>query len=220
MSGKCNPKAGDLHAENTGVTMQNINVNIYKKEGIQNTKATLEKVQQRIKDSDISQIVVATTTGQTALTAAELMPEIEVIGVTMHAVDEDVYVKRRGAEVLAKDPEIMQRAQQKGVKFYTGVHPFRGAVSSALSEAFGGYSAHDVIHKFLMKIFSTGTKVAIECTLMAADGGLLDMNKDIIAMGGYRGGADTALVIKPAYSYRLFELKIREFICFPRERGD
>ncbi len=218
MSGKCNPDVVNL--QNTGVTMQNINVNIYEKEGIQNTEATLEKVRQRVKDSDISQIVVATTTGQTALTAAEMMPETEVIGVTMHAVDEDVYVNRHGKKILAKNPEIMQRARQKGVKFYTGVHPFRGAVSSALSEAFGGYSVHDVIHKFLMKIFSTGTKVAIECTLMAADGGFLDMDKDIIAMGGYRGGADTALVLKPAYSYRLFEMKIREIICFPRERGE
>ena len=197
--------------------MQNINVNIYEKEGIENTEATLERVRQRAIDLNIHQIVVATTTGQTALTSAEIMPNMDVIGVTMHAVDTDVYVNRNGKKVLAKDPEIMKKARQKGVKFYTGVHPFRGAVTNALSDAFSGYSIHDVIAEMLKKLFSTGTKVAIECSLMAADAGYLDIEKDIIAIGGYRGGADTALVLKPAYSYRLFEMKIREIISFPRE---
>jgi len=197
--------------------MQNINVNIYGKEGIENTEATLERVRQRAIDLNIHQIVVATTTGQTALTSAEIMPNMDVIGVTMHAVDTDVYVNRNGKKVLAKDPEIMKKARQKGVKFYTGVHPFRGAVTNALSDAFSGYSIHDVIAEMLKKLFSTGTKVAIECSLMAADAGYLDIEKDIIAIGGYRGGADTALVLKPAYSYRLFEMKIREIISFPRE---
>jgi uncharacterized protein len=196
--------------------MQRLSVNLYDKEGIENTKATLDRVKQRAADLGIRQLVLATTTGQTALTCAELMPDMEVIGVTMHAVDDDVYVKRHGKNVKAKDPNIMQTARQNGVKFYTGVHPFRGSVSSALREAFGGYTTEHVIAELLKDLFSTGTKVAIECTLMAADAGYLDMQKDIIAIGGYRGGADTALVLKPAYSYKLFEMKIREIICFPR----
>ncbi|MEA2012308.1 MAG: pyruvate kinase alpha/beta domain-containing protein [Verrucomicrobiota bacterium] len=198
-------------------SMHNINVNIFEKEGIKNTEATLDKVRQRATDTNIMEIVVATTTGQTALTVAESMPDMDVVGVTMHAVDTNVFVNRHGKKVQAKDPEIMEKARQKGVRFYTGVHPFRGAVTSALSDAYGGYSAHDIMSEMLMKLFSTGTKVAIECSLMAADAGYLDMGKDIIAIGGYRGGADTALVLKPTYSYRFFEMKIREIICFPRE---
>ncbi|MDK2848814.1 MAG: uncharacterized protein PWP34_2167 [Desulfuromonadales bacterium] len=196
--------------------MQTIPVNIYDKEGIENTDATLEKVLERAQDLNIRQVVVATTTGQTALACADSMPGMDIIGVTMHAVDSDVYVNRHGEKVLAKDPSIMEEARRKGVKFYTGVHPLRGAVTNALKDAFNGYSAHDVIAETLMKLFSTGTKVAVECTLMAADAGYLDMQNDIIAIGGYRGGADTALVLKPAYSYRLFEMKVREIICFPR----
>ncbi|MDZ7795773.1 MAG: hypothetical protein U5N56_01460 [Candidatus Marinimicrobia bacterium] len=76
-----------------------------------------------------------------------------------------------------------------------------------MNDTFGGYSAHDVVPEILKKLFSTGTKVAVECALMAADAGYLDMDNDIISIGGYRGGADTALVLKPAYSYRLFEMK-------------
>ncbi|MDG5814301.1 pyruvate kinase alpha/beta domain-containing protein [Chitinispirillales bacterium ANBcel5] len=197
--------------------MPAIPVNFYDTEGIENSDATLKSIRKRAKELDIKQIVVATTTGQTALKYADALPEAEIVAVTMHAVDKDVFVNRHGEKVMAKDPHIMDSARQKGVKFYTGVHPLGGAVSSALSGTFGGYTAHDIISEMLKKLFSTGTKVAIECALMAADAGYLDMSKDIIAAGGYRGGADTAVVMKPAFSYKLFEMKVREFICFPRE---
>jgi hypothetical protein len=199
--------------------MKNITVNIYEKEGIQNTEATLQAVKKRAGELGISQIVTATTTGQTALKFAEELGETDIIAVTMHAVDRDVYVKRHGEKVLAKDPEIMEKARKKGVKFYTGVHPLRGALSSTLKDSFGGYSANEVISETLMKLFSTGTKVAVECALMAADAGYLNMQKDIIVAGGYKGGVDTALVIKPAYSYSMFDMKIREFISFPENRA-
>jgi hypothetical protein len=191
---------------------------LYEKEGSQNTEATIAAVREKIGESGIQQIVVATTTGQTALACARSLPQIKtIVGVTMHAVDKDIYVKREGQDVLAKDPKIMEEARQTGVVFYTGVHPFKGAVSSALSEKVGGYATQDIMAEMLKQFFSTGTKVAIECTLMAADGGLIDTNQDVIALGGYRGGADTALVIKPAFSYRLFELKIKELIAYPRD---
>ena len=197
--------------------MQKTSMNLYEVEGIDNTFQTLEIVRSRAKELGIDQLVVATTTGQTALDCAEQMPEMKTIAaVTMHAIDRDIEVMRHGAKVLAKHPEIMEKARQAGVTFYTGVHPFRGAVSSAFNERFGGYSAHEVVADTLMRLFSTGTKVAIECTLMAADGGLIDTSKDVIALGGYRGGADTALVIKPAFSYRMFEMKVREILAFPR----
>ncbi len=196
--------------------MQEMSINLYDQEGIENTTATLNKAYDRARQLGIRQLVVATTTGQTALDCAELMPELEIIGVTMHAIDREIQVSRYGRKVKAKDPQIMERARQKGVRFYTGVHPFHGAVSSALRDALGGYSAHDVMAELLKSVFSTGTKVAIECAIMAADGGFLEMDQDIIALGGYRGGADTALVLKPAFSYRMFEMRIREVLCYPR----
>lgn len=200
--------------------MTTTQLELFEQEGPQNTERTLERVKACALERGIDQLVLATTTGQTALDCATLMPEMKTIAaVTMHAVEQPVHVMRHGNKVQAKDKDIMAQARAAGVQFYTGVHPFRGAVSSALHEQFGGYSAHDALAETLMKLFSTGTKVAIECTLMAADGGLIDTTKDVIALGGYRGGADTALVIKPAFSYRLFELKVRAFIAFPTARA-
>lgn len=200
--------------------MSKLNVNIYDEEGIRNTQETLDIVKHRAEQLGIDQIVTATTTGQTAVACAENLPDVKTIAaVTMHAIDKTIYVDRHGEKVLAKDPSLMEKARKAGVRFYTGVHPFRGAVSSAFSDKFDGYSVQDTASEILKQFFSTGMKVAIECTLMAADGGLIDTSKDAIAVGGYRGGIDTAIVVKPAFSYRMFELKIREIIAFPRERA-
>ncbi|MDZ7795772.1 MAG: pyruvate kinase alpha/beta domain-containing protein [Candidatus Marinimicrobia bacterium] len=99
--------------DNTEAAMQNITVNIYEKEGIENTEATLQKVREYVKDTGIGQIVVATTTGRTALECAEIIPDAAVIGVTMHAVDADIYVDRHGEKILAKDPDIMDKARKR-----------------------------------------------------------------------------------------------------------
>lgn len=200
--------------------MLELPVIVHDTEGIHNTDETLDIVKARAARLGIEQIVVPTTTGGTALSCAERMPAMKSIAaVTMHAVDKQIRVDRHGEQVFAKDPRIMEAARKAGVRFYTGVHPLGGAAASAFRETFGGYSAHDIVAHTLKRLFSTGTKVAVECTLMAADGGLIDTAKEAIALGGYRGGVDTALVVKPAFSYRLFELEIREVLAFPRGKA-
>ena len=65
---------------------------------------------------------------------------------------------------------------------------------------------------------SSGNGTNKEITAMAADAGLISSNRDIISIGGSNQGADTALVIKPANSKRLFEMKIKEIIAIPSVR--
>ena len=64
--------------------------------------------------------------------------------------------------------------------------------------------------------FSRGMKAAVECLLMAADAGLLDMDREVIAIAGTGTGADTAVVCKPAYPSTFHELEIREVLAKPR----
>ena len=59
-------------------------------------------------------------------------------------------------------------------------------------------------------------KVAVEVTVMAADAGLLDMTREVIAIAGTDEGADTALVLVPAYARKFKELEIREILAKPR----
>lgn len=52
---------------------------------------------------------------------------------------------------------------------------------------------------------------------MAADAGLILVDKDIIAIAGTGKGADTALRIRPANAAKFFDLKIREIIAKPHD---
>ena len=199
--------------------MTTVNVTYHEKAGVQNTEATLEAVKQRASVLGIKQLVTATTTGQMALTCAETFPEMEtIVGVMMHAVDQEIFVQRPEGKIRAPHPDIVDKARAKGVKIYRGTHSLMGALSSALQQKFGGWSSEALVSAAYMSI-STGTKVAVESVLMAADAGYLEMQSDVIAMGGWRGGVDTAVVIKPAYSHSFFDLRIREFIAMPRDGG-
>jgi len=64
--------------------------------------------------------------------------------------------------------------------------------------------------------FSQGMKVAVEIAVMAADAGLIDVSGEVISIGGTNEGADTAIVLKPAYARKFKELEIREIIAKPR----
>ena len=61
-------------------------------------------------------------------------------------------------------------------------------------------------------------KVCVEITITAADAGLIDMNNEIIAIGGTGRGADTVAVIKPAHSLDFFDLDIKEIVTMPRDK--
>jgi hypothetical protein len=50
---------------------------------------------------------------------------------------------------------------------------------------------------------------------MAADAGLIPVDRDIVAIAGTGKGADTALRIRPANSAKFFDLKIIEVIAKP-----
>ena len=172
------------------------------------TQATLEACHERAEELGIDQIVVATTSGQTALEAAQVFGDkAKIIGVTLHA--------GTWAKYAPPNPDIVAEARRHGVEFLTATHALMGHVGNALREKFGGVT-HTELIAFVLYMFSQGTKVAVEVVAMAADAGLLDVNKDAIGIGGTGGGADTALVIKPAYTTNFFDLKVREVICMPR----
>ena len=58
--------------------------------------------------------------------------------------------------------------------------------------------------------FSQGMEVAIEVALIVADAGLIIASTD--------KGADTAIVLKPTYTNKFFNLEIREIIAMSRHK--
>ncbi len=188
--------------------MAEISVRYFEQAGAVNTEATLQAAKQRADELGIRQVVVATSSGKTALQAAEMMPEMDtIVGVTLQAGLWEIYT--------GPDPEIVAQAAAKGVQFFTGIHTFMGAVASAIQNEFGGLPPEELIARTYYTI-SQGTKVAVECMIMAADAGLLDMDQDVISIAGTNGGADTALVVKPTFSNKFFQCRVREFLALPR----
>jgi uncharacterized protein len=67
-----------------------------------------------------------------------------------------------------------------------------------------------------LRMFGQGVKVAIECTVMSLDSGLIPFGETVLALGGTGRGADSAVILKPAHSSQIFDTKIIEICCKPR----
>ena len=182
---------------------------VFEKAGKHNTDATLQIAKERALALGIKQIVVASSHGYTARKAhAFFAPAgIKVIAVSIcHGWESEGWVM--SAETKAELEEL-------GVIVHTGIHALGDGVGSAFSEKYGGRAPEEIVRDTLYR-FSQGTKVAVECVLMAADAGLLDIGQEVIAIGGTDSGADTAIVCKPAYPRTFHELEIRELLAKPR----
>ncbi len=182
---------------------------LFEQSGEHNTDATLTIALERAQALGIRQIVVASSHGGTARKAqAAFGPHgIRVIAVSIcHSWEEKGWTM---------DGRTKAELTQLGVVVHTGIHALGDGVGSAFSAKFGGRSPAEIVRETLYR-FSQGMKVAVECLLMAADAGLLDMSQEVIAIAGTGSGADTAIVCKPAYPRTFLELEIREILAKPR----
>ena len=184
--------------------------------GEENTDAVIEAAAKRAAEPGISHIVVASTSGKTALKMAEAVKGsgIKVIGVSHQ------YGQKEKGEWEVEE-EYKKKLEDLGAVITTQSHMFSG-IERSISKKFGGYSRLEVIADTLRSLFGKGFKVAIEVAIMAADSGHIPISEDteIIAIGGTRRGADVALVLRPAHSNDFFSLQVREIIAMPRAKED
>lgn len=170
-----------------------------------NTDSTLKAARQRAQELGIKQIVLASTHGFTAKRASELFKgmDVDLVAVSICAsFDKSGWTMTR---------EEREETENHGVRVITGLH----SLGDDVSEAFGESAPNRIVRETLY-MFCQGLKVAVEIAVMAADAGVLDISGEAIAIGGTDEGADTAIVIKPAYARKFKEMKIREIIAKPR----
>ncbi len=173
--------------------------------GEENTDETLARARARAEQLDIHQIVVASTHGFTAKRARAIFEgyKSRTIAVTIAA--------SYGDEGWTMTTAERQALQKLGIEVLTCTHALGGDVSEAFTP-----SAPNTIVCETLYTFCQGMKVAVEVALMAADAGLLNMAQEAIAVAGTGNGADTAIVIQPAYSRKFKQLQIREILAKPR----
>lgn len=170
------------------------------------TKEVLEAVQAFMdRHENIDHIVVATTEGTTGLIFAEIFKEHTIV-VTHHTG----FKKPNHNEM---NPEIQGKIEQLGASVLTTTHAFAG-VARGIRNALHTYTTTEII-AYAYRTFGQGTKVCAEIAMMAADAGLIPVDKDVMCVGGTGRGADTAWLIKPTNTNTFTELRMRACICKP-----
>jgi len=180
----------------------------FEKIGNQNTEALLKLVKKYAESTGIKDIVVASTWGKTGVTASKLLKGYNVVVVTHHTG-----FSEPGTQELKE--EYRKQILANGAKIFTGTHAL-SSVERAVRKKFGAMQPLELMANTL-RLMGEGTKVCVEIVMMAADAGLIPVDRDVVAVAGTGRGADTALVIKPANAPRFFDLKIREIIAKPRD---
>jgi len=175
--------------------------------GTENTVETLKLARARAEELGIKKVVVATTTGDTGVKAAE-----EFKGYKVFVVTHTAGFMAPGAQELT--PENRGKIENLGAEIFTGAHAF-GGISHAVRKTFNTHVLGDFMANTL-RMLGQGMKVAIEISIMAADAGLISPDEEVIAIAGTARGADTAVVLKPAHAHDAFSLRVKEIICKPR----
>jgi hypothetical protein len=179
----------------------------FDKPGKDNTAKTLELAFARGKELGLDEVVLATSKGDTAYMALEIFAGFSLTAVTYHCGWKEPFKP-------VMDPGIRADLEQKGVRVVSASHALSGLERSFFNKFSGTYPV--LVVADTLRLFGQGTKVAVEVAIMAADAGTLTGN-DIVSIGGTSRGADAALILKPAHQTGLFDLRIREIICKPRE---
>jgi uncharacterized protein len=186
----------------------------YEKPGESNTRDAACFAIERAKELGIRTIVVASTSGKTADVFFEAM---KGSGIDLVVVSHVFGFTRPGEWEFSG--ETAAKLRKQGVKIVTGTHALSG-IERAFSRSpkVGGGSRSEAVSEALRRIVAVGLKVAVECVLIAADQGVLEIDKEVVAAGGTGRGADTVCVIRPAYSATFFDLQVREIVAMPRVR--
>jgi hypothetical protein len=171
-----------------------------------NTEQTLKLAFERGRELGLNEVVVASTSGETARKALEIFSGFKITVVTYHCGFREPF-----KNVMSN--ETRNDLERSGVTVVSATHALSG-VERSMAKKFNGIYPVLLVADTL-RLFGHGTKVAVEVSIMAADAGALS-GDDIISIGGTSKGADTALILKPANQSDLFDMRIREIICKPR----
>ena len=152
----------------------------FDKPGAENTEEVLSIVKRRAEELGVRSVLVASTSGDTAVKAVEVLKGIRVVAVSHNA-------GFRQPNIQEFTEENRKAVESKGGLLLTTTHAFAG-VDRAMLRKFNMHLLGDTIANTL-RVLGQGMKVVCEITLMAADAGLVRTDEDIIAIGGSGRGA-------------------------------
>jgi hypothetical protein len=177
------------------------NVVYFEDDGAENTEATFKLVRERLNQNKIKKIVIASTTGATAIKAMDFF---KIQGIKLIVVPHQFDFHR---EQNAFPPELIKILRDSGHDVHFSTMLFH------TDDFYGSNNATTMAN--LLRCFCQGVKVCFEIVLMVTDAGLLTSGEKVIAIAGTGWGSDTALVMQAASTQHIKRLKVNEIICKP-----
>ena len=155
-------------------------------------------------------ICLASTTGNTAKSALDIISEINYTG---RLVVVRCACGSHGKGETGMSREVYDELCRKGAYVVTAGHALSGCERGVAKKYSGGYPV--LVIADTLRMLGQGVKVCVEISLMANDAGMLTYGKPVVCVGGSGSGADTVCVITPGYSSTVFDTVINEIIEKP-----
>lgn len=165
------------------------------------TLETFALVEQKLAETGVKKIVLASTTGRTALKAMDYFSDK---GISLIVIPHQYGFSSEENLFLS---DTVKTLREHGHEVHFGTMLFH-------TDKLYGSSIPTIIANFL-RCFSEGVKVCYEITLMAADGGLVKNGESVIAIAGTGTNADTALLMQASTTRNIGKLRVNEIICKP-----
>ena len=185
-------------------------MNLFPGNGPDYTKETIAQSLEAASRHGIRQIIVASNTGQTALALLDACDQLKSPPAIICVTHVTEFSPSCHNELADSQRQLLL---DRGCQIVTAAHALSG-VERCFSQTSGGISRTEVVASTL-RLFGQGVKVALEISLMARDAGLIKAMTPVIAIGGTKRGADTAVILTPSTSAQLLQTKIHTIICKP-----
>jgi len=194
----------------------------FEKPGKEHTEETLRIALEAAKERGIDTVLVSSTSGYCALVALKVF---QGSGLNIIIVTHQTGYRAPGVQLLP--PEIKEKLEEAGMIVLTGTDVLTGGVEIGMSrQRPATTSPLDGRLPFIvppittvvantLRLFSTGVKVCPEIVMMAADAGLIPVDKKVVSVAGSHVGSDTAMVITPSTSNKIRDMKLHEIIAKP-----
>ncbi|WP_458863550.1 pyruvate kinase alpha/beta domain-containing protein [Acidaminobacterium chupaoyuni] len=178
----------------------------FEKAGKANTEKTIELALKAAEEAKIDTIVVATGTGETALLLKDAAKKGMHIAVVTHVNG----YQAPGEQEMPL--ETRKELEACGMQVVTATHVLSGAERGLSRKFTGVYPIEIMAHT--LRMFGQGTKVCVECAVMALDAGAIAPGS-VVAIAGTGRGADTCWIMRPAHAQDILDTKLDRLICKP-----
>jgi uncharacterized protein len=191
--------------------MKMVQTMLFERPGNQNTDDCIKAVAGHVNDSGMKHVVVASTSGKTAMAFHK---GLKGFGANLVIVTHSVGFKEPGHDEF--DSETRRQLTKARVPIHTGTiltHSLEKSIMDSFRGIYPGYLIANTLRRF-----GEGSKVALEIVMEACDAGLVPEDAEVLGVGGTYRGSDTVLLVRAKPSKRFLEMDVLEILARPRGR--